>query len=172
MDEARALFPGSPEPGVHPPRLEIPAIGARTDLAVTALARQPDFKVIGLARRKTHVAGAEQHPPIMQAQPVEDRLGAGGHSLMLGVRLVGGGDRHHFDLFKLVLANETARITPSRARLGAETRRQRRHAQGQGAFIQYLFAGDRKEHTSELQSLMRTSYAVFCLKKQNTTINI
>src|SRR3546814_8772008 len=61
---------------------------------------------------------------------------------MLGVRLVGGGDRHHFDLFKLVLANETARITPSRARLGAETRRQRRHAQGQGAFIQYLFAGE------------------------------
>src|SRR3546814_2929110 len=25
------------------------------------------------------------------------------------------------------------------------------------------------EHTSELQSLMRTSYAVFCLKKQKTT---
>src|SRR3546814_3877876 len=27
---------------------------------------------------------------------------------------------------------------------------------------------DRKKHTSELQSLMRTSYAVFCLKKQRT----
>src|SRR3546814_9322263 len=27
---------------------------------------------------------------------------------------------------------------------------------------------DRKEHTSELQSLMRISYAVFCLKKKNT----
>src|SRR3546814_6839862 len=26
---------------------------------------------------------------------------------------------------------------------------------------------DRKSHTSELQSLMRISYAVFCLKKQN-----
>src|SRR3546814_6285275 len=25
-----------------------------------------------------------------------------------------------------------------------------------------------EEHTSELQSLMRTSYAVFCLKQQNT----
>src|SRR3546814_3088586 len=25
-----------------------------------------------------------------------------------------------------------------------------------------------EEHTSELQSLMRTSYAVFCLKKQST----
>src|SRR3546814_4464486 len=27
-----------------------------------------------------------------------------------------------------------------------------------------------EEHTSELQSLMRISYAVFCLKKQNKTI--
>src|SRR3546814_3564667 len=29
-----------------------------------------------------------------------------------------------------------------------------------------------EEHTSELQSLMRISYAVFCLKKKNTKINI
>src|SRR3546814_4187663 len=31
-----------------------------------------------------------------------------------------------------------------------------------------------EEHTSELQSLMRISYAVFCLKKQtnNTTLNV
>src|SRR3546814_8320247 len=29
-----------------------------------------------------------------------------------------------------------------------------------------------KEHTSELQSLMRNSYAVFCLKKQNINNNI
>src|SRR3546814_9583940 len=28
-----------------------------------------------------------------------------------------------------------------------------------------------EEHTSELQSLMRISYAVFCLKKKNTTSN-
>src|SRR3546814_8930693 len=30
-------------------------------------------------------------------------------------------------------------------------------------------AGRSEEHTSELQSLMRISYAVFCLKKKNTT---
>src|SRR3546814_9408371 len=29
-----------------------------------------------------------------------------------------------------------------------------------------------EEHTSELQSLMRISYAVFCLKKQKTTTHI
>src|SRR3546814_4990654 len=36
--------------------------------------------------------------------------------------------------------------------------------------IIFLDAVDRsEEHTSELQSLMRISYAVFCLKKQNYT---
>src|SRR3546814_5252782 len=29
-----------------------------------------------------------------------------------------------------------------------------------------------EEHTSELQSLMRISYAVFCLKKKKTQVNI
>src|SRR3546814_10337345 len=29
-----------------------------------------------------------------------------------------------------------------------------------------------EEHTSELQSLMRISYAVFCLKKKKTIINL
>src|SRR3546814_2022767 len=32
-----------------------------------------------------------------------------------------------------------------------------------------LVAGRSEEHTSELQSLMRISYAVFCLKKKNTS---
>src|SRR3546814_3543462 len=33
----------------------------------------------------------------------------------------------------------------------------------------YLRTLRSEEHTSELQSLMRISYAVFCLKKKNTT---
>src|SRR3546814_2438094 len=38
------------------------------------------------------------------------------------------------------------------------------------AFLQRTHVGGRsEEHTSELQSLMRISYAVFCLKKNNTT---
>src|SRR3546814_5597328 len=41
----------------------------------------------------------------------------------------------------------------------------------------YAAQGDRasprsEEHTSELQSLMRISYAVFCLKKKNTNKNL
>src|SRR3546814_1941902 len=34
-----------------------------------------------------------------------------------------------------------------------------------------MVAGRSEEHTSELQSLMRISYAVFCLKKKNNTNN-
>src|SRR3546814_1003859 len=37
--------------------------------------------------------------------------------------------------------------------------------------MQMLLAGERsEEHTSELQSLMRISYAVFCLKKKHLQI--
>src|SRR3546814_6019297 len=38
---------------------------------------------------------------------------------------------------------------------------------GQNSFV-WLHAVGSEEHTSELQSLMRISYAVFCLKKKNT----
>src|SRR3546814_3315479 len=37
--------------------------------------------------------------------------------------------------------------------------------------LRRLFINRSEEHTSELQSLMRTSYAVFCLKKKNTHTN-
>src|SRR3546814_1431873 len=37
---------------------------------------------------------------------------------------------------------------------------------------QRILAGRSEEHTSELQSLMRISYAVFCLKKKHTEHHI
>src|SRR3546814_2603191 len=41
------------------------------------------------------------------------------------------------------------------------------HIRGRaGVGVGFLSAGRSEEHTSELQSLMRTSYAVFCLKKK------
>src|SRR3546814_1715072 len=76
-----------------------------------------------------------------------------------------------------------------------KARRQRRHAAEVAALLAVLRRGrpddvvDRRgveiiavadrcehgrseEHTSELQSLMRISYAVFCLKKQQILINL
>src|SRR3546814_2391212 len=40
-----------------------------------------------------------------------------------------------------------------------------------GGVIAAIFDLRSEEHTSELKSLMRTSYAVFCLKKKNTDIH-
>src|SRR3546814_5709335 len=42
-----------------------------------------------------------------------------------------------------------------------------RRAGGLTAFVQCIGYLRSEEHTSELQSLMRISYAVFCLKKTN-----
>src|SRR3546814_19208664 len=39
-----------------------------------------------------------------------------------------------------------------------------------GGFTMYVGSFRSEEHTSELQSLMRISYAVFCLKKKKITI--
>src|SRR3546814_10726501 len=39
------------------------------------------------------------------------------------------------------------------------------------ALARFVRAVRSEEHTSELQSLMRITYAVFCLKKNNSTIN-
>src|SRR3546814_8789318 len=46
-------------------------------------------------------------------------------------------------------------------------------ASGSEAYIQLTpgWCSRSEEHTSELQSLMRISYAVFCLKKKNTNKN-
>src|SRR3546814_9532692 len=40
-----------------------------------------------------------------------------------------------------------------------------------GGFLDDFIEKRSEEHTSELQSLMRISYAVFCLKKKNNTTN-
>src|SRR3546814_4234906 len=63
----------------------------------------------------------------------------------------------------LLLRGRPVRGLPARL---AGRRRRRVRGQGQAAGV----AGRRRrteEHTSELQSLMRISYAVFCLKKNN-----
>src|SRR3546814_8684548 len=45
---------------------------------------------------------------------------------------------------------------------------QPRHWMRKPLHQRFVVRGRSEEHTSELQSLMRISYAVFCLKKKNT----
>src|SRR3546814_10461133 len=57
-------------------------------------------------------------------------------------------------------------LFPRNAVASCDIRDDRRREEG-ARLAQAIAAADRsEEHTSELQSLMRTSYAVFCLKKK------
>src|SRR3546814_3063511 len=49
-----------------------------------------------------------------------------------------------------------------------EPRKKTRHDGGISHIVDHHFVERSEEHTSELQSLMRISYAVFCLKKKKT----
>src|SRR3546814_9557186 len=85
----------------------------------------------------------------------------------------GGGDRRRRGRVLGALPSHQARLDRRHAdrALGADLRldlaRRRRHAHPQRRPQRRQAAGLRsEEHTSELQSLMRISYAVFCLKKK------
>src|SRR3546814_8199264 len=86
------------------------------------------------------------------------RQGRAGARLAGDDRLVGqGSDAAHRARTRPLRHDEQPPARP-RIRPG-EVRRAARQAR----------RGDRKEHTSELQSLMRISYAVFCLNTKKTT---
>src|SRR3546814_5924844 len=80
-------------------------------------------------------------------------------------------DRHHPD--RAVQARRERRAGSRYQRLGLH----QRDARGADGELLLLRSGRQRqaevrseEHTSELQSLMRISYAVFCLKKKKTKI--
>src|SRR3546814_6481499 len=77
-----------------------------------------------------------------------------GHMLRNSAGLLQGAARHHFNIDLAVIGVD--------GWLKLEGKRHEGHYRG------CKRAARSEEHTSELQSLMRTSYAVFCLKKQNT----
>src|SRR3546814_9993979 len=57
--------------------------------------------------------------------------------------------------------------TPGGARSGRDLRGLIDHGRRLRALMRYVPRSRSEEHTSELQSLMRITYAVFCLKKKN-----
>src|SRR3546814_7788743 len=77
----------------------------------------------------------------------------------------------------LTLSREALRIRPATAMIAEDaieaTLARRKDARAAKDFAasdalrDELIAARSEEHTSELQSLMRISYAVFCLKKKN-----
>jgi hypothetical protein len=72
---------------LHAPRLEIPEVAARGDLAVFLLARQPHFQVIGLRAGESDVAAAQRHHAVRQLQPLQHGFGVTGELFVRGLRL-------------------------------------------------------------------------------------
>src|SRR3546814_6909114 len=95
-------------------------------------------------------------------------FGVGQHRFEMGRGIIAAGVEAHQmlvaaaigdldDTQSITRGDQPHRLGVDRDRAGAE------HAGGQVFFVEM----DRsEEHTSELQSLMRISYAVFCLKKK------
>src|SRR3546814_1675305 len=120
-------------------------------------------------RRPAHRSGRVHRHDMARHQPVEQVAHAGellldaGRGQLAPQRLDPGRDveRLHAsergNAARLVPGQEVAR----RARIGAA---RMRIADGDGEELKRS-----EEHTSELQSLMRISYAVFCLKKKTNT---
>src|SRR3546814_4238046 len=79
-------------------------------------------------------------------------------------------------LFRSIAALFTADRLVERVIATAEALRHRRHIGRRdlecgGDLVAGGVVERSEEHTSELQSLMRISYAVFCLKKKNLNLN-
>src|SRR3546814_4447407 len=80
-------------------------------------------------------------------------------------------------LFPYTTLFRSAGIALQRQHHAAEQRRERHDRQRVIADVDQLaqdqpwVPGRSEEHTSELQSLMRISYAVFCLKKKNRMLS-
>src|SRR3546814_3804940 len=106
------------------------------------------FRSQGPAHRHADEIAARPHAQAQDRQALRRPDEGDG----LGRRTAQSGDRH---LLPIARADLPARLWPDRG--------------GAGHLVQSPLGGlaDRsEEHTSELQSLMRISYAVFCLKKK------
>src|SRR5258708_5113464 len=110
VDEASSLAFLRPKTRLPAATLELAPLRAARDLAIGLLPREPDLDVIGLPPGEPHVAGAQQHDAIGEAEPLQDFFSAGGHALMLLVRAVRVGDRDEFNFLELMLADHPARL--------------------------------------------------------------
>src|SRR6185312_21974 len=147
VHEARAPLPTirallGPVTRIHAPQLVVAAVGAARDLAIAALARQPDLDVIGLARGRAHVAAAQDDGAVRDLQSLQNLLGPRGHALVLGGGLLGRGDGHHLDLGELVRADHAACVLAGRACFRAEAGREGGVAQRQHLLVEHRLVGE------------------------------
>src|SRR3546814_1174886 len=120
-----------------------------SDLSVPSACSSHQITYIGKTarhRRRRRHGGRQQMRPRPRPLPA-DEIAVGGRGAALLRRHLVGVHRE---------AHRAARLAPFKARFNEDT-------------VQpFLFRSE--EHTSELQSLMRISYAFFCLKKKTQSL--
>src|SRR6266576_42968 len=109
-----------PVPDVCPPRLIGFEIRTRRNLAVQLLSRQPDFNIVSLRRRRSHVARTERHGAVMQTESLQDLFRVAGQLLVFFVRVFRMRKLHQFQFLKLMLPDNSPNVLPIRARFAAE----------------------------------------------------
>src|ERR1035441_1573553 len=92
VDELGFLLAGGAEANVGAAGLKALEVGAGADFAGKLLAGQPDFEVVSFGGGEAHVAGAQEHAAVGQAESLEDALGVAGETLVLGVGVLGAGE--------------------------------------------------------------------------------
>src|SRR4026207_270091 len=124
MDELRLPFPAL-ESDARAPRLKRLEIRAGRNFLVTVLAGQPDFDVVGLGRRETHVAGGQHDRSVRQSHAPQNILGVGREFFELIVTLFGTGKLYQLDFLELVLPDDASHVPSVRSGLAAEAGRVR-----------------------------------------------
>ena len=89
---------------------------------------------------EAHLAGAHQQHPVGQPEALEEDLGAFGHPLERGVRVLGPLEQDHLDLVELVDAEDAARVLAGGAGLAPEAGRVRGVADRQLGRVEDLVA--------------------------------
>src|SRR3546814_7063636 len=97
-----------------------------------------------------------------------DRAQPGLRALFARQRRLGSQQGHQMRAGRMTHQDERARIGSPALRLALRQCQRARHIL---RLLQRRCIRSSEEHTSELQSLMRISYAVFCLKEKNTISN-
>src|SRR3546814_9899473 len=131
--------------------------------------------MLGNRRRdieRAAIGMVDTQPAAVQVQLAADRAGQkGGLAAIFAVADDRVADRRHMDAKLMRAAGERLKLDPRRAVAGAFDNPIARFRDQPLVVDVHLFAARRsEEHTSELQSLMRISYDVFCLKKKTHTI--
>src|SRR5580765_3383128 len=103
-------------------RLVISRIGARRDLAIPLLRREPRLDVVALGRCRREVARRAVDDAVGQPDLLDERLLEREHPLVLVPRLLGTNVDDHLPLLELVHAEHAPRIAAGRPRLAAEAR--------------------------------------------------